>query len=69
MTIKEKAVNYASGKWSADTIEFDYCEESYKDGAYVVLKEIEKCLQGDLSLHSFLKLKCIKQIIDELKGE
>ena len=43
--------------------------EMFEAGANYVLEQIEKCLQGDLSSHSTFKLKCIKQIIKELKQQ
>jgi hypothetical protein len=42
-------------------------QTSFEAGANYVLGEIEKVLQGDLESHSTFKLKCIKQIIEELK--
>ena len=40
----------------------------FEAGANYVLEQIEKVVQGDLNSHSTFKLKCIKQIVEELKS-
>ena len=42
--------------------------ESFVAGAKYVLDEIEQVVQGDLNSHSAFKLKCIKQIVEQLKS-
>lgn len=63
-TIKDKALNYALGKWNPGTVAFDDCEESYKDGAFAVLDIIVNNM-GDEYYEDFWLNKLIK----ELKGE
>lgn len=77
-SIKEKAEEYGYTNWQSDEyhdgasegLKFDpieHTQKTFEAGANYVLKEIEKCVQGDLNSHSSFKLKCIKQIIEELK--
>lgn len=42
-------------------------EMAFEAGATYVLEQIEQVVQGDLNSHSTFKLKCIKQIVEELK--
>lgn len=69
-SIKEAAKEHApytredSWNWIKTAIN---AQTSFEAGANYVLGEIEKVLQGDLESHSTFKLKCIKQIIEELK--
>ena len=69
-SIKDKAEEHApytkedSWNWIKTAIN---AQTSFEAGANYVLGEIEKVLQGDLESHSTFKLKCIKQIIEELK--
>lgn len=77
-SIKEKAEEYGYTNWQSDDyhdgasegLEFDaigHTQKTFEAGANYVLDEIEKVVQGDLNSHSTFKLKCIKQIIEELK--
>ena len=77
-SIKEKAEEYGYTNWQSDEyhdgasegLDFDpigHTQKTFEEGANYVLGEIEKVLQGDLESHSTFKLKCIKQIIEELK--
>ncbi len=59
-SVKEKA---------EELFDFPYIQDTFEDGANYVLEQIEKVLQGDLNSHSTFKLKCIKQIIEELKKQ
>ena len=60
--IKEKAEEYAKGYLFSPVP-----QRAFEAGANYVLDEIEKVVQGDLESHSTFKLKCIKQIIEQLK--
>lgn len=39
----------------------------FEAGANYVLEQVEQVIQGDLNSHSAFKLKCLKQIVEELK--
>ena len=69
-SIKEKAEEHApytrEDSWNRAQ-KYIIAQTSFEAGANYVLGEIEKVLQGDLESHSTFKLKCIKQIIEELK--
>ena len=64
LNIKEKAEEYVFGFHPSIQ---RMCKESYVDGATYVLDEVEQVVQDNLSSHSTFKLKCIKQIVEELK--
>jgi len=67
-SIKEKAVEIYPGHCNAYTDANNKIKRiGFEAGANYVLEQIEKVLQGDLNSHSAFKLKCIKQIIKELK--
>lgn len=73
-SIKEKSVEYGKDWYIRKVAYSERCRgcyahvlSSYETGANYVLEEIEKVVQGDLNSHSAFKLKCIKQIIEELK--
>lgn len=77
-SIKKKAEEYGYANWQSDEyhdgasegLDFDpigHTQKTFEAGANYVLGEIERVLQGDLESHSTFKLKCIKQIVEELK--
>lgn len=67
-SIKQKAEEFYPGHCNAYT---DARNEDkrigFEAGANYVLDEVEQVVQGDLNSHSAFKLKCLKQIVEELK--